>query len=131
MGFYGGGSASVSSGGVTLGGATLDIQEFTIKQNDNRPLLRATLLDENEHPLDVTGAVVTLHMGWPGEAAILIGACTIIDAVGGVVEYDWTTKHTVDDSYNAEFQIVYLDGGVRTVPTDRRLLRIIVTPEIA
>jgi hypothetical protein len=93
---------------------------FSIKQNDTAPSLRATLLNGSGNVIDLTGATVRFHMRELGKTTIIINqACTVVNAVGGIVQYDWVAADTdVVGSYQAEFQVTYLDNSIETFPND-------------
>lgn len=87
---------------------------FTIKQNDTRPLLTRQLLDENGDAVDLTTAdEVVFHM----RGVITDGVCTIDDAAGGEVSYEWQTGDTATvGEYEGEFEVHWTDGGIQTFP---------------
>jgi hypothetical protein len=99
---------------------------FTIKQGDTRPRVIATLYDNfggaGQAVINLsTASSVTFLMRAVGSAAgdppDVEGACSVTNAAGGVVEYTWQPGDTdVIGAYEAEFEIVWADGGVQTVP---------------
>lgn len=93
---------------------------FSIKQNDTAPSLRATLLNGSGNVIDLTGATVRFHMRELGKTTIIVNqACTVINAAGGIVQYDWVAADTdTIGSYQAEFQVTYSDGTIETFPND-------------
>lgn len=99
---------------------------FQIKRGDTFPALAATL-SNSAGVINLTGATVELILtplsgainpvtGLP--ATKVQGACTIISATLGQVQYNWgATDTSIAGNYYAEFQITYLGGGIQTVPT--------------
>lgn len=106
--------------------------DFTIKEGDTSPALRATLRAGGA-AVSLQGASVRLHVAPAGGGdAVLNAAAGILDpATGGVVEYDWTSGPLLSPgSYEAEFEVVYADGRVETFP-NRANITIRVIPQIA
>lgn len=93
---------------------------FSIKQNDTAPSLRATLLNGSGNEIDLTGATVRFHMRELGKTTTTVNQpATVINASGGIVQYDWVAADTdVIGSYQAEFQVTYSDGTIETFPND-------------
>ena len=61
---------------------------FYMHVGDTRPYVREALLDENDAPINLTGAGVVFSL--EGANVISGTAAAIIDAVDGLVEYRWT-----------------------------------------
>lgn len=93
--------------------------DFSLKQHDTWPPLNATLSDANG-PIDLTGATsVTLIMKPTGGGSTITGTCTIVSAVAGTIRYTWITGNTaVAGTYNLEFEILWSDGKIGTVPNE-------------
>lgn len=94
--------------------------DFTIKQGDTRPGMTAQLKD-NEVPIDLTAATsVTFKMAPDAGGSLTVDSpCVFIDRDTGIVMYEWTTGDTATVGfYNIEFEIVWADLGVETVPND-------------
>lgn len=108
---------------------------FTIKRGDTRPLLDATLSDD-DGPVDLTGATVRLvvrratpRCGEVG-ALLLKRECEIIDAAAGKVRYAWQPDDTATvGSYAAEFEVAFVGGGLWTFPS-AGYVAIIITPDL-
>lgn len=90
------------------------------RQNDTLGTIRAQLLDENGAAVDLTNAVgVDFHMK-PRDGALKVdGACTIVDAVNGIVQWAWEDAPTGLDTagvFDVEWQVTYTGGGIQTHP---------------
>jgi len=96
---------------------------FSIKQNDTAPSLRATLRDGSGTVIDLTDATVRFHMKAVGGTAVKVDALSnIIDAEGGIVQYNWASNDTdTAGSYYAEFEVTYSDGTIETFPNNSNL----------
>lgn len=92
---------------------------FNIKQNDTSPSLRATLTDADLNPINLTSASVQFHMKSLDGALKIDTAMTIVDATGGIVQYDWQTGDTdTVGAYNVEFEVTYSDSSIETFPNN-------------
>jgi len=89
-----------------------------ITEDDSTPEVTATFTDENDNPVDLSGASVNFRMVEPrGGGNVLDKACTITDAANGKVKYDWDAEDTSEyGRYRAEFVVNYNDGEVETFP---------------
>lgn len=96
------------------------MQTFVIKRQDRRPVLRAQLLDENDAPVDLTGASVRFLMtNKLGQAPVVNAPAAIVDPASGTLEYQWAAGDTdVPGCYVAEFEVTFPDGTKRTFPGD-------------
>ena len=94
--------------------------EFEIKQNDTTPALEGILRDGFGSPINITGATVVLNTRLrPGGAVKVNGG--VMGAVGsatrGRVKYSWLAADTdTAGIYEAEIQITFGNGAVRTIP---------------
>ena len=90
---------------------------FDLKQDDIFPALRARLRDGRGTAIDLSLATVAFRMRATGGALkIDDAACDVVDAAGGIVEYQWAAGDTdTPGTYDGEFVISYA-GGVQTVP---------------
>jgi len=94
--------------------------DFTIKQHDTWPALRATLTDQ-DGPINLTTATA-IKLIMKGTAVTVTGNCTVTDAPNGIVTYTWATGDlNTADTYNLEFEITWNTGKVETVPNDSYL----------
>lgn len=93
--------------------------EFFIKQDDRRPSIRATLKD-NEGPIDLSSATdVKFRMSRWGSNKVNLVACTIEDAVSGIVRYDWAAGDTdTPGDFQGEFRINWGSSVYQTVPSN-------------
>ena len=93
--------------------------DFSLKQDDTWPPLNATLSDANG-PINLTTATsVTFIMKPTGGGSPITGTCTIVSAAAGTVRYVWVTGNTtVAGTYQAEFEILWADGKIGTVPNE-------------
>lgn len=93
---------------------------FYIKENDTSPAIRATLLNGSGDTVDVQDSTVRFHMRVLGQTATVIdAAATLINATGGVVQYNWQAGDTdTIGSYQAEFEVTYPDGTIETFPNN-------------
>jgi hypothetical protein len=133
MPYFGGGSSSAGDRGILIGDANTEVDVFYIKSGDRLPVLRRVLADTDGTPIDLTGCTVAFSMGEPGiSVKVSAAACTIVDAIGGEVEYPWAAADTnTVGTYRGEFKITETSSGKeRRVPT-RNWLRIKVVEEIA
>jgi hypothetical protein len=105
---------------------------FYIKQNDTAPIILVTLKDGNDAAVDLTAATAMFKMRAVGQTAVKTSAAAIIhDADGGQVRYEWVAADTdTIGSYEAEFQITFVDGKVETFPNSD-FIRITITDDIS
>ena len=88
--------------------------DFNIKQNDTGPSLQGTFT-----PLTVlTGATVVFSMkNSAGVVKVSRKSCTIVDALLGVVKYDWLAADTdTADLFEGEFEATLSDSSIVTHP---------------
>lgn len=92
---------------------------FNIKQNDTSPSLQATLKDASLTAINLTGASVRFHMKNLDGTLKIDSPMDIVDATGGVVQYDWQSGDTdTVGSYYIEFEVTYSDASVETFPNN-------------
>jgi len=105
---------------------------FYIKQNDTSPAIQATLKDVDGNVVDLSGATVRFHMRKQGSTTAKVdAAATIVDDVGGIVRYNWTSANTdTVGTYQAEFEVTYVDDTVETFP-NATYLKVKVIDDIA
>lgn len=92
---------------------------FYIKENDTVPSIRATLLNGSGDVIDLINATVNFHMRAIGGSSVIVdSAAIVVNAAGGLVQYDWDAADTADiGSYQAEFEVTYSDGTIETFPS--------------
>lgn len=105
---------------------------FYIKQNDTAPILLVSLKDGNDAAVDLTGATVTFKMRPVAQTTVKTDAAAIIhNADGGQVRYEWVAADTnTVGSYEAEFQVTFVDGKIETFPNSD-FIRITITDDIS
>ena len=105
---------------------------FYIKQNDTAPFLLVTLRDGSENVIDLTGATAVFKMRPVGqETAKTDRAAIIHNEDNGQVRYEWQASDTdTIGSYEAEFQITFVDGKIETFPNSD-FIRITITDDIS
>lgn len=100
---------------------------FNIKQNDTSPSLLANLKDYDNNPVNITGASVMFHMKDISGTLKVDSAMTIVDAVNGIVRYDWVAGDTdTAGAYYVEFEVTYADSAVETFPNTGNLSVLVV-----
>ena len=92
--------------------------DFTIKANDEKPSIQATLAAGGS-PVNLAGATVHFILADKTSGTVKVNAAAVIvDAAAGVVRYDWIAADTgAPGSYQAEWQVTWGDGGRQTFPT--------------
>lgn len=96
--------------------------DFYIKQGDTRPPFEVTLLNADRDPVNLTTATVQFRLSTrAGTVPIIDGAATVVDAVNGVVAYQWGAGDTdTPGTYLAEF--VVTTASQETFPNSRYLV---------
>lgn len=105
---------------------------FFLKQGDTAPSIRYTIQDENDVAIDLTGATVAFYMQEVSSGVEKIdgAAATIVDAVNGIVEYQWAAGDSAEANlYLAEFVVTFPGGTQRTSP-DPGYIHIVVNPSV-
>lgn len=95
--------------------------DITMKQNDTRPSLFRSLgqtVNAVASYIPLTAASkVTMYFRNANNTYVMTGSCTIASAAGGVVRHDWVAAESATVGiYSAEFEILWNDGGIETVP---------------
>lgn len=104
---------------------------FYLKQNDTSPAIRAQLADQNDVPINITGATVKFLMRLGTASPKVNASATIIDAVSGIVRYDWQAADTdTNGNFSGEFEVTFSGGSVETFPNDG-YFSIVITDDIA
>ena len=116
----------------------MSYQEFTIKQNDKKPTLVATIKDADGNPFDLSGVnSVYFKMRLRGSDVNKVNrtdtayATVQGDGKEGKVQYLWQDSDTdTPGMYEAEFELLWNDGGIQHVPTDEPFIVNVVRDRI-
>lgn len=105
---------------------------FFLKRGDTGPAIQRQCLDEAGDPIALAGATVRFNMRLrDGAVKVNRAAATIVEAATGVVRYAWQAGDTdTAGTYEAEFEITYLDGSIETVP-NAGWIEVTITGDIA
>lgn len=94
---------------------------ITIKRNDTRDAIKATLSNESG-PVDLTGATVRFLMS-KGSTVKVDRQAEIQDAVNGVVWMVFDQGDTDETgTFKAEFEVTFSDARIETFPNDSFIL---------
>ena len=100
---------------------------FRMNTGDLQPSLQATLLNPDSSPANLTGASVLFTMSQRG-IVLFSNPATIVNAVNGVVQYNWQLGNTsYYGSCKGVFTVTYPSGLTQTFPVGSDLN--IVFPE--
>jgi len=96
-----------------------DSLEYIIKQNDTLPVLEAQLLNEDGTPINLVLCGVHFHMKTLDGKKLINRPAEIIDNEAGKVKVAWQEGDTSKVGlYKCEFEIVFTDSTVLTIPND-------------
>ena len=118
----------------------MSYQEFTIKQNDKKPALVATLKDEDGNVVDLSHVVaIDFKMRLRGASENKVDSHEFTyariqgDPKDGKIQYLWQDGDTdTPGMYEAEFELIYRnDEGIQHVPTDEPFIVHVVRDRIA
>lgn len=108
-----------------------DNLEYIIKQNDTMPALEASLLNEDGSPINLEMCGVHFHMSTRRGEIKIDRPAEIVDAENGKVKVAWQEGDAEEAGlYKCEFEIVFTDSTILTVPNDGYFL-VRVIKEIA
>lgn len=91
-----------------------------MKAGDTAPAVRATLLDADNEPVNLTGATVRFIMATKATPRVVAvdDAAELGDGPGKVV-YQWVEGDTdTAGAYDVEFEVTFTDSTVQTFPTE-------------
>lgn len=102
-----------------------------VKQNDTKPDIQATVLDDNDTAIDVSGATIEFQMSSIDGTNKISSAGSIVTAASGIIKYVWSADDldTVG-TFNASFQITFSDSTILTIPS-KGYMKIIVQKELS
>lgn len=107
--------------------------DFYVKQHDTAPPIQVPLPDVTQvsGALNLTGCTVAFIMrAVQGTVPKVNSAAIVINAVGGIVQYQWVSPDTdTAGDYQAEFQVTFANGTKQTFP-DPNYLLITITPDL-
>jgi hypothetical protein len=94
---------------------------ITIKRNDTRDAIKATLSNESG-PVDLTGATVRFLMS-KGSTVKVDRQAEIQDALNGIVWMVFDQGDTDETgTFKAEFEVTFSDARIETFPNDSFIL---------
>jgi len=105
---------------------------FCIKQGDLSPAFQLTLKDSAGTAVNLTGSTVRLHLYTQDKATVVLDkSATLVDAVNGVVKYEWVDGDTDDAGWFwVEFEVTYADSTVETFPNSG-YIGVVIEPQLA
>jgi hypothetical protein len=104
--------------------------EYTLKQNDTLPAIEAQLINADGTPINLDLCGVRFHAQSFDRKKLIVKQAEIIDAENGKVRVKWKEGDTdTAGNYRAEFEIVFTDSTILTVPNDGYFL-VKIIPEI-
>lgn len=104
--------------------------DLTIKRFDTWPPVTIALSDVNGAINLTTASAVHMEMKSGVGTIIPSLGCPIASALGGVVQHTWVASETsMVDTWQAEWEILWANGGVQTVPNTGQL-SIAIIPDI-
>lgn len=101
---------------------------FTLKQNDTRPALLATLMTAEGTAVNLTGASLRFLM--KSDSLKVDAPATVLDAEAGTIQYVWVAADTdTAGTFRAEVEVTYADLSIETFPNDS-YWTINITPDL-
>lgn len=96
--------------------------DVLLRAGNRLPVLRRTLEIDGE-PVNLSSATGVVFKAQGATGVVISGACTVVDATGGVVDYAWTAPDSAVATgfYAAWYEVTY-SGGVLTVPNSGYLV---------
>jgi hypothetical protein len=93
-----------------------------LKRNDTKDTISYKVTNKDGSVVNLTGATVRFVMG-KGKNLITNSNATIVNAVSGDVSYTLTDSDTLAaGTFNAEFEVTFSDGKVKTYPSNGYIL---------
>lgn len=101
--------------------------DVTLKRNDTAPFFTATCTDSAGDAVDISNSTVRFHMRDTSGAIKVDAAAEIVSGPAGTVKYEWTADDTDQAGFfQAEVEVTFADGTIRTFPTTKHALVLIV-----
>lgn len=98
-----------------------------MRKGDTWPPLRATLIEADGNPIDLTGATVTFQMEDDNNNEVINSSAIIESSSEGKVRYDWSPNDTDEvGTFEGDFVIEFPSGQIATVP-NREYIPIYIT----
>lgn len=94
---------------------------FHIGEGDLSPSITRTLIGDDGQPVDLSGCTVTFNMATGVNSSVvqIAADAVIVDAVAGIVRYDWQGNNTgAAGAYVADFLITLPSGKTQRVPNE-------------
>jgi BppU N-terminal domain len=89
-----------------------------LKRNDTKDIISYTLTNLDGSVVNLTGATVRFMMG-KGKNLVTNASATITNAATGQVQYTMSESDTLlSGIFNAEFEVTFSNGKVKTYPSD-------------
>lgn len=94
--------------------------DLTIKRFDTWPPVTIALSDASGAINLTTASAVHMEMVNAAKSTLIASmGCPIASALGGVVTHTWVAAETaMVDTWSLEWEILWANGGVQTVPND-------------
>jgi hypothetical protein len=111
-------TATRSVASLTVSESRVDNMSYEIKVDDLSPAITATLKDQDDAAVNITGATVTFRWRLKGASSWTSGSASITSGAGGTVSYQWTTGQTATaGTYESEWKVT-ASGNTRTFPSN-------------
>ena len=98
-----------------------------MRKGDTWPPLRATLVEADGSPIDLSGATVTFQMEDDNNNSVINSSAVIVSSSEGQVRYNWSSGDTDEvGTFEADFLVEFSSGKKATVP-NREYIPIYIT----
>jgi hypothetical protein len=96
------------------------VADLTLKRFDTWPPVVVALSDASGAIDLTTASAVHMEMQNAAKSTTMASlGCAIASAAGGVIKHTWVAAETaMVDTWSAEWEILWANGGVQTVPND-------------
>ena len=93
------------------------MSDFIIKQNDTFPAIRAQVIQADDSPVNLSGALVRFIMVDSDGEVVIDEPAEIVEAPEGRIKYAWQQGNTeVVGDYRGEFEATFATGEIVTMP---------------